>query len=205
MDGRPIRLLSRSPRTRARQDGVVLLVALVVLVAITIAGLAMVRSVDTTTLIAGNLAFQQAATRASDKGIEEAVDSIQYLGANSLLDGDEPTRGYYATLAITDVPTGSTTWQTFWKDNYEANAKAMPADQYGNQVSYVIHRACLNAAPPGSGGTCAASPAVTKATGNSNNVGDLQLEGSSQIYYRITVRVLGPRRTESYVQSYIAM
>jgi Tfp pilus assembly protein PilX len=40
------------------QQGVVLLMALIMLVALTLAGIALVRSVDTTNLIAGNLAFK---------------------------------------------------------------------------------------------------------------------------------------------------
>ncbi|MBK7423656.1 MAG: hypothetical protein IPJ48_11460 [Propionivibrio sp.] len=46
----------------ARQGGVVLMIALIILVALTIGGIALVRSVSTTSIIAGNLAFQQAAT-----------------------------------------------------------------------------------------------------------------------------------------------
>ncbi|MBL0167677.1 MAG: hypothetical protein IPP85_11310 [Propionivibrio sp.] len=46
----------------ARQGGVVLMIALIILVALTIGGIALVRSVSMTSIIAGNLAFQQAAT-----------------------------------------------------------------------------------------------------------------------------------------------
>ena len=58
----------KSPRqmpfkpARSRQRGVSLFFALVCLVAIMLAAVALVRSVDTSTLISGNLAFQQSAT-----------------------------------------------------------------------------------------------------------------------------------------------
>ena len=43
------------------------------------------------------------------------------------------------------------------------------------------------------------------AEGNPDEPNAVPLNGTSQIYYRITVRVLGPRRTESYVQVHVAM
>jgi Tfp pilus assembly protein PilX len=43
----------------SRIRGAVLFIALIVLVAMTLAGIAIMRSVDTATLIAGNLAFKQ--------------------------------------------------------------------------------------------------------------------------------------------------
>ena len=60
----------RAPRNTQR--GVVLFIALIVLVAMTLAGLGMMRSVDTNNLIAGNLAFKNAATSAGDAAIEAA-------------------------------------------------------------------------------------------------------------------------------------
>jgi Tfp pilus assembly protein PilX len=64
-----------SPRTRlaaGRQRGAILFIALIVLVAMTLAGIALMRSVDTNVLIAGNLAFRQGATAAGDYGVEDA-------------------------------------------------------------------------------------------------------------------------------------
>jgi Tfp pilus assembly protein PilX len=55
---------------RQAQQGVVLFIALIVLVAMTMAGIAVMRSVDTNVLIAGNLAFRNAALSAADAGIE---------------------------------------------------------------------------------------------------------------------------------------
>ncbi|HEX2310450.1 MAG TPA: hypothetical protein VHH91_07010, partial [Vicinamibacterales bacterium] len=55
-----------------RQRGAVLLIALIVLVAMSLAGVALVRGVDMTNLIAGNLAFKQGATLGGDWGAEQA-------------------------------------------------------------------------------------------------------------------------------------
>ena len=56
-----------------RQGGVVLVVALIILVALMLGGIALVRSVGTTNIIAGNLAFQQAATQSGEAGTEAAI------------------------------------------------------------------------------------------------------------------------------------
>ena len=52
------------------QQGVVSFIALVALVVMSLAAVALIRSVDTATLIAGNLAFKQAATASADAGVE---------------------------------------------------------------------------------------------------------------------------------------
>ncbi|MCE3000272.1 MAG: hypothetical protein LW892_10630, partial [Betaproteobacteria bacterium] len=56
----------------AGERGVVLFTALIVLVAMTLAGIALMRRVDSGTLIAANQAFRQAATHIADLGIEAA-------------------------------------------------------------------------------------------------------------------------------------
>ena len=56
-------------RSDAFESLVNLLAALIVLVAMSLAGLALMRGVDTGTLIASNLAFKQSATAAGDLGV----------------------------------------------------------------------------------------------------------------------------------------
>lgn len=196
-------LRSRPPvARRASQRGVVLLVALVVLVAITVAAVAMIRSVDTATLVAGNLAFQQSATQAADRGIEAAVKLVQDRGKADLL--TEDTAGYIAfhDPALHD-PAGET-WQEFWADHLQASA-GDGGKEFGNQIYFIVHRLCKNKLPAGAGGECVTSPAISTSRGGDMESGAVQITGSTQIYYRVTVRVVGPRRTESYVQSHISM
>jgi Tfp pilus assembly protein PilX len=64
-----------TPRFHAapgRQRGVVLIIALVMLITITFAGLALFRQVGLGAVIVGNLAFKQGATSAADRGVEQA-------------------------------------------------------------------------------------------------------------------------------------
>lgn len=69
------------------QRGVVLLIALILLVVMTLAGIGMMRSVDTGSVIAGNLAFKQATLNASDAGTNAAFNAlIAVANSNNPLD-----------------------------------------------------------------------------------------------------------------------
>lgn len=66
-----------------RQRGVVLLIALIILVAMTLAGIGMMRSVDTGEVIAGNLAFRQSTLHASDIGTSAAFNAMAALASSN--------------------------------------------------------------------------------------------------------------------------
>ena len=55
------------------QRGAVLFIALIVLVAMTMASVALVRSVDTATLGAGNIALKQSAAQAAERAVGMAM------------------------------------------------------------------------------------------------------------------------------------
>lgn len=200
---------SRVGRPASRQRGMVLVVSLIVLVLVTLGALAVMRSVDTATLLTGNLAFQQASLRASDTGVEAAITMLQTKAASvgSVdLNTNDSSNGYFATLQSSDSPAANQSWRAFWTANLNASSVTMPVDQLGNTVQYVVHRMCANAQPPTSGGQCVSAAGTATTVGNAEEAGQLQLQGNnSRIYYRITVRVTGPRRTESYVQTHVAM
>ena len=205
MNRRPLR--SHCPRA---QRGVILFIALIVLVAMSLAGIALMRSVDTNVLIAGNLAYRQSATGASDWGIEAARQYLQStLAATPAgLDLDVPARGYYASWqsALDLYYRTATTSDDF---DWTTGAVLVGTDTAGNEVRYVIHRICQNsgsATSPaancvrstqqGSSGTT--TPGGTMTTVNYSN---LQLPAGTQIFYRVTVRVAGPRNTRSFIQA----
>ena len=178
------------------------MIALVVLVAMTLAGIALMRSVDTSNLIAGNLAFQQAATRSADAGVEAAIAFLE--GASmTMLESDQPNDGYAANGSETTLnPSAGQSWDAYWVANLEARKVKLNngvADAAKNKISYVIDRLCRYSGGKSSGGSCAASPVVTAATGNCECPG-IPPNAPSVVYYRITVQVIGPRNTVSYVQ-----
>jgi Tfp pilus assembly protein PilX len=192
---------------RSRARGAVLFIALIVLVAMTLAGIAIMRSVDTATLIAGNLAFKQGTVQSSDDGIEQAY---QWLLANRPgLSLSNAAQGYDSGYS-SPVWTNTATW---------VNSVSVGTDAAGNTISYVIHRMC-NCADTTYNGTCAATgqsnqcaldnPAGTgvpppPAQGDSFSVGSPGYLQDPRVYYRITVRTQGPRNTVSYVQAMVAV
>ncbi len=76
------RVVGRTMTNPHQQRGVVLLIALIILVAMTLAGIGMMRSVDTGGVIAGNLAFKQSTLHASDAGTSAGFNVLVAL-ANS--------------------------------------------------------------------------------------------------------------------------
>lgn len=181
-----------------RQRGVVLMIALIMLVAMTLAGLALMRSVDTTSLIAGNLAFQQGATGYSELGATQASSWLisQSNSAPATLTSVDPLHGYSPTFSN---PV-SQSWDNYWINTLVPGGGASPPvtdPVTGNTVSYAIQRMCTSA------GVCTTSPIY--AVNPCNTSGCIAFTRTSSVYYRITVRVAGPRNTVSYAQTMLAI
>jgi type IV pilus assembly protein PilX len=179
-----------------RQRGVVLFIALIVLVAMTIAGIALVRSVDTANQISGNLAFRQGATHGGDAAVEAARTWILAQTGNALFN-DVPVSGYYA------FKDSIASWSKYdWST--KAPSEAVDANT-GNRSTYVIHRLCATAGDPNSPGVSCLSNLDTSGTnpGNSKQAEKVSLTGTTALYYRVTARVVGPRNTVSFVQAVI--
>ena len=200
--------LARHP-PRHRQQGVILFVALIVLVAMSLAGIALMRSVDTNVLIAGNLAYRQGATGASDWGIEAARQYLKntLTGNPAALDLDVPAQGYYSTWQSSLDLYGrtSTTADDF---NWNSASVLVGTDAAGNEVRYVIHRICANSGSATSpAANCvktareSAGGAIEGGTMSVVSYGQAQLPPVLTIYYRVTVRVAGPRNTQGFVQA----
>ena len=190
--------------SKSKQNGVVLLIALIVLVAMTLAAIALVRSVDTTNVIAGNLAFQQSATNAGDVGSESAIAWLETQNLNSTLRVSSAENGY---SAVWNSGTANR-----WDDilaSSNVQPKEAGEDSAGNVVSYIIQRLCtvegLSADPNDPATGCAVPPKVSSTIGNSLDSGSVILFANKQRYYRITARVVGPRNTVSYTQTIIAL
>jgi len=192
---------------RRAQRGVILFIALIVLVAMSLTGIALIRSVDTNLLVAGNLAFRQGATIAGDWGVESARAYLKTtLNANkNALDNDQLAAAYYATWQSNLDMTGSGVGTLF---NWGADSKLVGTDSGGNEVRYVLHRMCGIAGPSSSAtancvktaGT-AGSSGADGGTKGSVSYSTLALPSPTVIYYRVTVRILGPRNTLSFVQA----
>lgn len=215
-------LYSNSPSVRQRQSGLALMVALIALAAMTLAGVALVRSIDTNALIAGNLAFRQNATTSADTGAEAARDWLLNKNTSTSLENDNADSGYYATrmsgLDVTGSRTTGSDDNVKWIDaSGEELAGAFKAkcdaanDATGNRMCYVIQRMCSSEGSRDDPDKGCSLTWSGNTSGNSKgamqqNVTYQQTlvgSGNSMTYYRITVRVAGPRNNNSYVQVFV--
>jgi type IV pilus assembly protein PilX len=216
----------RSIQLPSRQGGVVLMIALIILVALTIGGIALVRSVDTTNIISGNLAFQQAATHAGETGTEDAIRIFIEPSSDAALQNNDFSKGYTASMppgvwrAAGDTAGNPASWDAYWSTVIDPVPKVLPvtAKSCGhgggractlptdtatsNTVSYTIQRLCATAGIPTEAPTGCASG--TKQYAECHKPGCVPLALPAQYYYRVTTRITGPRNTISYVQAIVA-
>lgn len=197
-----------------------LVVALVVLAAMSMAVLALVANVNSGLLAAGNLAFRQAAVLAADAGGEKAIAWLSPQADSAGLFADKPDDGYYASLPSNLDLTGSRGVQAGaridWDNDQCAGASgvlclkaapALPADAAGNLVRYVIHRLCRSAGSPQAASNSCLLHHLSASDGSSR--GQLSYGASTRfepvdaVVYRITIRVRGPRDTTAFVQTLV--
>lgn len=198
-------------RTLVGQNGLALVVALIVLIAMSLAGTAIVRSVDTSFLIAGNLAFRRGATTSGDAGVEAARTWLLANNGSGLYN-DKADQGYYATsqdaLDITGNATkGNATDDLDWTAAGSEVACLAP-DAGGNTSCFVIHRLC-NATGTLDAATCSTQQTTRggSSMGATRPMGTYQERAWSEVatmgYYRVTVRVAGPRENVSFIQAFL--
>jgi hypothetical protein len=206
-------VLRRGRAPRRAERGVVVFIALIVLVAMTLAGLATLRSSGSAVLTAGNLAFRQGATVSGDLGSENGLAWLTAQGPVTL-EARNPVLGYYATWNDIEPPlaAGQTFNPVTWGDaNWRDAAKAVQVnngavDSAGNRVSYVIHRMCKFAGAIAGSSAPVDQECVTltdPGKGGPKESGTVALTGTSQVYYRITARIEGPKNTVSYIQTMV--
>lgn len=217
LNRRPVQVPHRglsNQQLPVKQQGVVLVIALIVLVAMTLAGIALVRSVDTTNIIAGNLAFQQAATQQGDRGVETAIAWLQANNTPTMLNSNSPSNGYIANgAAANQSPAANVSWDSFWNSTLGANPVTLQLGtstaedpNTGNTIRYVIQRMCSSTGAAFTATSCSSSSQLTAgSSGQGEEGGEVQLNALSMVFYRITTRIDGPRNTVSYVQAMVAL
>ena len=210
-----------------KQRGISLIVVLVALLIIGFAAVALLRSSDTGTLVAGNLAFKKTALGASDAGTETALAWLVANAAGVTLYSDVAANGYYATTADACDLTGSRTAGNAADDvnwtggaqgancNMKARTVAPAGVPAGYTVRYVVNRVCNAAGDPNSVFAAdGVTPMVCSTVGagasegstrGGPSYGNTPLTGLSQTYYRITTRIDGPRNTIRYVQAFVVL
>lgn len=173
---------------QAGQRGVTMLVVLVLLSVMLLGGLAFARLTEVGTLAAGNTAYREASLQASEVGLNTVYERVR----EDIADDDVSIAGWYwNTLQATDangIP--------------QVNFDAAPSIAVGPYtVSYVAERVCD-------------SPAVTEPLrqclvkqipqeNESRKAGGEALDPPNSKQYRVTIRVTGPKATQTWVQSLI--
>lgn len=207
-------------RAAIRQRGVVLFFTLIALVVMSLAAVALIRSVDTSTMIAGNLAFKQSATSSGDAGIEAAVgwlalqqQNMASAGQNVFLDPSallafnqsnaaNAALGYYSSVRpVSQLTDGTVQWNS-------TDSALVGTDASSNTVRYIIERMCTTPNQAPSTANCLfttpastlGDQAVVAADQVCQGAGCLTNVQSPQL--RITARVAGPKNTYSYVQTF---
>jgi Tfp pilus assembly protein PilX len=218
------RLNHASPRRALRhaQRGVSLLFALMALVILGFGAVALTRSVDTGTLIMGNLSFKQDTLASSSVATEEALAWLQSNASGTTLNANNTARGYYASSIDKLDPTGNQTSASNKLPlvNWDGDCNGAASGTYsncdvlpftgtavnGNRVQWVITRLCDNVGAPSGTNLCvrpAASSTSTALERGELNPGGRISSGIASPYYRIIVRVEGPRNTVSYTESLV--
>jgi Tfp pilus assembly protein PilX len=194
-------------RVRARRDqrGTVLIIALIVLVAMTLAGIATMRSVDTATLLAGNIGLRQATSNAADQGIQTAAAwLVANLGVT--LDNDNFAVGYHSSVAVSEPDWSDS---SNWTGAFTLNSGN--PDAGGNVVTFLIHRMC-SVPNCGSAATCAGGTNTCASTLSSASLSQSGMDQTRPtdthttapaIHYRITAKAVGPRNSVSIVQTLV--
>ncbi len=205
----------RNPHMPSRQRGVVLLITLIMLVAMTLAAIAMMRSVDTTNMVAGNLAFQQTSFHAADVGTEQAIAYLyNTVYTNKKCKGNIATDlcpAGYQSYHDPSLEPPSVTWEKYWASMVSgpSGVVALVGLPTGYSGAFIIEAMCQN---PGQEGICITAIdtlSITKPQGEDmgsmlRSFTDLTASRKST-YYRITTRVEGPRNSVGYVQAMVVL
>jgi len=134
---------------RARERGIVVFVALIAMVLLSLAAVALMRSVHTNTLVVGNLAFRQAAvtlsTAAVEKGVYDLFPPTKTIGD---LKNHDLARNYYAFRQPGEDANGVPVALQGANPPpaYPGGAQVITDAATGNTVRYVIERMCTAAA-----------------------------------------------------------
>jgi Tfp pilus assembly protein PilX len=177
--------LAVNPVRRAQQ-GVTMIVVLILLTVMLLGGMALARITEVGTLASGNSAFREASLQASEVGVNTAYAAIVALTDENSNAGN----WYYASTQAQDangVPTV----------NFDSAAEVVVG---AYSVRYVVDRVCTGAMPV----TDPLRQCLVKQIPQIESSTDREKpDPPTARQFRITVRVTGPKDTRAWVQSLI--
>jgi len=213
----------RLPRHPGQQRGVIMLFTLITLVLLLLSTMALIRSFDTSLLLAGNLGFKRDLANKGERGMAAAIALFKKTGTPGALamstsrEKDNVDINYSASMltsnpanhGIPDALIGDSNFAT----NSVSGSKPFKAldiiDTDGGvttaTIRYVVDRLCQSSGSSSPAGAFSADTCVTvdqpATQGGSSWLANKKVGQEVRPVYRVTVRVKGPRNTEAYLQS----
>lgn len=200
--------------TGLRQGGFSLLMTLLSLLILSLSAMAMMSLLKAGVSTSGNIAFRQAAVRAGDVGVEDAAKWI-WAQSQDYLKDDHSDQGYYSTVTSGFNP-GAFDFKTSARVHL-AGSSGAPGTAVGSidkvsdyTVYFVIHRMAMTSGFKCPDAQCLFPPVVTVSETNQGSsaasggaYGPGLSAATGQVYYRVTVKVAGPRYNNRYVQAFV--
>ena len=221
-----------TPASVQGQRGASLLFALITLVALALAASALVRSVDTGAVVLGNLGAKKATAVAADRATQMAINYLANTMTEATRLIDQPNQGYYATSKEdyditgfdgTDPARKLVNWDVDGSCAYATSgtcdAMTRPSDVQAVddtglmriEARYLITRLCTTAGIDAKGTSNNNCAVALKASMMKNqNAGAIDQTSTrnfelqnQQPFYRIVVRVKGPRNAVTYTETIV--
>lgn len=197
-------------RNYRSQNGIVMIFALMAIVLLALSAVALMKSVDTANLTAGNMAFKQRTVLAAEYGINAAMSKfdstsspVGTLSGATSANSDSADECYRATgfngkaadatngsdlRGIPNVVLKTSTFDSTYP-------KCQLTTTTGETIRYVIDRRCSASGAPTEANCNVASVSTTAQTDSDKHTGSEAVP-----LLRVTARVDGARSTVSYVQ-----
>jgi type IV pilus assembly protein PilX len=186
--------------SRHRQKGMVsTLIALIVLVTSLLAAMALMRSVDTSNTVAGNLTFRQAVLQEAERAYVDAQQKITFSQPTS--DADDSSLGYYAEPQPATARSAGDIPNVLVNQTSGSYATVTAINSKDNTVTYIVERLC-SAAGSATTSSCIVPGASISGGSSSNQTSDnLTFSNGTSAAFRLTVRVTNPKGAVAYVQT----
>ena len=183
-----------------RQQGVVLIFSLIVLLILAIGAVAVLRSVNSSLVSAGNLAFHRDLVNQAEQAVSTVMTEFKTNAPplNGATIADLPAANYVSTALPTNaqgVPLVLLSNAAFAAVGSAANI--LPGATPDVTIRYIIDRLCTNTGNANIINRVQSTGLPTGGTANKNTA----LAPPSATVYRISVRVDGPRNTQAFLQT----
>lgn len=196
-----------SLRAAGRQRGVVLIFTLIALMVLMLGSIALIRSMGTSSFMSGNLAFKRDLVNHGERGMAQALGQLRTgaLSSDITRQASQTGSNYSPTVFASDshgIPLVLVSDASYTAAGMSAADIADAAT--GVTVRYVIDRQCAAGTTSVSATSCMV--ASTKGDkGGTEYLASKKPGGELRPIYRISVRVNGPRGTQSFLQTTVTL